>query len=554
MAVTKLSIQQEVAILAVIGEWLDDKIFPGPCGDIRHFLMRALLKIRNKEGNEVRFIPNAAQQEIAGKWGSKNIVLKARQLGISTYVAARFFIDTITRPGTLTVQVAHDQRAAEDIFRIVHRFQEKLPEALREGVLKTSRANVRQLRWPHLDSEYRVETAADPNAGRGMTIRNLHCSEVAMWSRDGAEALVSLRAAVPPNGQVVLESTPNGAGGAFYQEWQDAAETGFVQHFLPWWMEKGYRRPNLAPADPTLEELELQRKYGLDDEQLAYRREIRSNCRGKAAQEYAEDAESCFLLSGDCAFEVEPVNQRLKECEVPRQKTNAVEVRNNGHELVWLPAQPKKQYIIGVDPAGGGIDGDYSCAQVIEKTTGMQCAELHGHYTPRELAKRVARLGREYGNALIAVERNNHGGAVIQALTDEYTNIYMSPDDKKVGWLTSSASRPKIIEVLGQLLAEETGIFSSARFLRECRTFLRQADGSSAATSGAHDDTVLAMAIAQYVRRESAGRRVSPGVPEQTRSVASEKVGYENFERIDAAAAASGGIPRRESWGCECRT
>jgi hypothetical protein len=62
-----------------------------------------------------------------------------------------------------------------------------------------------KLVWPALDSEFRVESAADPNAGRGSTIRNLHCSEVARWTRDGAEALISLRAAVPPDGQVVME-------------------------------------------------------------------------------------------------------------------------------------------------------------------------------------------------------------------------------------------------------------------------------------------------------------------------------------------------------------
>ncbi len=179
---------------------------------VREVLMRMLLMIRHKNGKTERFVMNEAQKQIAKRWGRRNIILKARQMGMTTYVAARFFIDTITRPGTLTVQVAHDQRSAEDIFRIVHRFQEKLPERLKRGALRTSRANVRQLVWPELDSEYRVESAADPNAGRGATINNLHCSEVARWSRDGAEALTSLRAAVPPDGQVVMESTPMGAG------------------------------------------------------------------------------------------------------------------------------------------------------------------------------------------------------------------------------------------------------------------------------------------------------------------------------------------------------
>ena len=504
------TVKEEVAMLAELGGMLDVKLRLEGGIDVRTFLMGAILKINDKKGERVPFVPNAAQQKIAGDWGRKNIILKARQMGISTYVAARFFIDTITRPGTLTVQVAHDQRAAEDLFRIVHRFQENLPDDLREGVLKTSRANVRQLRWPHLDSEYRVETAADRNAGRGMTIRNLHCSEVAMWSRDGAEALVSLRAAVPPDGQVVLESTPNGAGGAFYQEWNEAADTGFVQHFLPWWLEKSYRRELLAPAGITPEEEELKRKHGLDDEQLAYRRELRANHRGRFAQEYAENAEECFLLSGDCMFEIDKVEQRLRECEMTRPVTNpthAYESRHNGSELVWLPPQEKKEYILAVDPAGGGSNGDYTCAQVIDRETGLQCAELHAHLTVRETAPRIMHLGREYNDALIVIERNNHGQALWGSISDHYENTYENVTGKNNGWVTSVSNRPGIIAHLDNLLAEKPERFHSARFLRECRTFLRQPDGGSAAAAGAHDDTVMAMAIAQFVRKETVGRR-----------------------------------------------
>jgi len=87
------------------------------------------------------------------------------------------------------------------IFGIVRRFWEKLPGGLRKDALMHSRANVRQLVFPLLDSEYRVETA-DANAGRGMTINYLHCSEVSRWPRDAAETLASVRAAVAPDGRL----------------------------------------------------------------------------------------------------------------------------------------------------------------------------------------------------------------------------------------------------------------------------------------------------------------------------------------------------------------
>ena len=133
----------------------------------QELLMPSLLRIRDRAGALASLALNRAQIELARDRSTRKIILKARQLGITTWVAARFFLRTITHPGTLTVQVAHDQESAEEIFKIVHRFLENLPEVLRLGPLRTSRANVRQIVFPALDSEYRVATAADPNAGRG---------------------------------------------------------------------------------------------------------------------------------------------------------------------------------------------------------------------------------------------------------------------------------------------------------------------------------------------------------------------------------------------------
>jgi hypothetical protein len=120
-----------------------------------------VLRVRNKKRGLVPLNLNRAQREFAGTCTNRNIVLKARQMGITTYIAARFFIQTITRPGTMTVQVAHDQESAEEIFKIVHRFWENLPDAMKRGALTRSRANVRHMVFPRLDSEYRVATAAE---------------------------------------------------------------------------------------------------------------------------------------------------------------------------------------------------------------------------------------------------------------------------------------------------------------------------------------------------------------------------------------------------------
>ena len=91
-------------------------------------LIEQLLHVRTREGWTAQLKANAAQRAFERLRGERNIVLKARQMGITTWVAARFFLKTITQPGTLTVEVAHTQEAAEEIFRIVHRFVDWLPE------------------------------------------------------------------------------------------------------------------------------------------------------------------------------------------------------------------------------------------------------------------------------------------------------------------------------------------------------------------------------------------------------------------------------------------
>jgi len=111
-------------------------------------LAEMLLQVRTREGWTAPLKANAAQRAFDRRRGQGNIVLKARQMGLTTWAAARFFLKTITQPGTLTLQVAHTQESAEEIFRIIHRFIDCLPEELREGPLKTSRANVRQIVFP----------------------------------------------------------------------------------------------------------------------------------------------------------------------------------------------------------------------------------------------------------------------------------------------------------------------------------------------------------------------------------------------------------------------
>ena len=176
---------------------------------------------------------------------------------------------------------------------------------------------------------------------------------------------------------------------------------------------------------------------------------------------------------------------------------------------IWLRPMTGRDYCVAVDSAGGGEDGDFAAVQVVELGTGLQCAELRERLRPEELARVSVELAREYGGALIAVERNNHGAAVLAYIEtrERYTRLYRQHGE--AGWLTTAASKPDIIARLQVLLTETPERFMSARLLAECRTFVADERGRTSAAAGSHDDLVMAMAIAQAVRAVLAQRRVA---------------------------------------------
>jgi len=478
-----------------------------------------LLRVRDRNGVLQPLAANAAQQRFEAQRGRRNIVLKARQMGITTWVAGRFFLRTVSQPGTLTLLVAHTQAAAESIFRVVQRMWEELPQELQDGPLRRSRSNVGQMVFPTLDSEFRLASACDVGVGRGLSVRNLHCSEVSRWPGNAAETLAGLRAALAPDGELVLESTPNGAHGAFYEAWSagmDAEGPGLriqgpegsldpgpwtldpdalVRHFLPWWMEPAYVGAAVERSAMREDELLLVARRRLSAEQIGFRRGLEQSYGVLRAQEFAEDAETCFRASGSCCFEVAAIEQRLAELGPPAS------TRWNGALQVWFPPQPGRTYIVAVDATGGGAEGDFAAVQVVERQTGLQCAELQQRLRPAELARVAVQLAREYNQALLAIERNNHGGTVIAHVEMErYERLYKQ--NGEMGWLTTISSKPEMVVQLGSALQHSPQQLRSRRLLAECRTFVSGEYGKMGASAGAHDDLVMAMGLALAVRAE----------------------------------------------------
>jgi hypothetical protein len=373
---------------------------------------------------------------------------------------------------------------------------------LRNGALKRVHKSARRIVFPELDSEYLVETAGDRNAGRGITITNLHCTELARWPGKAAEILYGLMATLSPEGEMVLESTPNGACGCFWKEWQEAEKTKTVRHFFPWWLEDAYVGEAVAEAEMTEDERQLMTREKLKPEQIGYRRQIHGNFRNLARQEYAEDANECFLTSGECFFNQESIRRRLTQVSAP------AETRRNGGLRIWMRPERERQYILAVDPAGGGSEGDYTAMEVIDMETGLQCAELEEHLPPLETAAAAAQLAREYNGALLVVERNNHGSGVLAHLQGIHRYDRLYRDKKEEGFWTSTLSRNQVLSRLDRVLVETPHAFRSERLLLQCRGFIRQTNGRSEASAGEHDDCVLAMAVALAVRDEQSSRQL----------------------------------------------
>lgn len=227
------------------------------------------LQIQDKAGRLVPLIFNPAQlrlyqeierQQAAGR-PVRIIILKARQVGFSTAVAALFYERSARHANTNSMIVAHKAEASANIFSKAKLFYETSPPSCRP--MKRA-SNARELLFenpsnkqaerdadPGLRSKIRIETAGAKDAGRSATIHNLHLSELAFWPH-AEETMLSLMQAVPhdPNTMVIIESTANGVGGEFHRQWLRAVrgESEFVPLFFPWWEHREYRLEANLPA------------------------------------------------------------------------------------------------------------------------------------------------------------------------------------------------------------------------------------------------------------------------------------------------------------------
>jgi hypothetical protein len=291
------------------------------------FYAEKCLTIRSKAGHEQQLRFNRAQQFIHERLEEQKartgrvraLILKGRQQGCSTYVGGRYYHATTLATGIRTFILTHEDAATQNLFEMVNRYHQHCPAYMRPT---TGAANAKELFFDKLDSGYKVGTAGTKGVGRSSTIQLFHGSEVAFWPNAESHAAGVLQAVPDEDGtEVILESTANGIGNFFHQKWRDAenGEGDFIAIFVPWFWQEEYRKATPEGFQPTDEEQEYADIYGLDWEQIAWRRNKISELKDAALfkQEYPATAAEAFQMSGHDSF-IKPAaiaRARKAECE-----------------------------------------------------------------------------------------------------------------------------------------------------------------------------------------------------------------------------------------------
>ena len=216
--------------------------------DLFFFAEEAPIVVKDKQGMVVRWVPNRAQRYMQFRAEDQKkrkgyvriLLLKGRQQGGSTWVEMRDYHILRSNAGISVLVLSHDAKATRRLYAMVELAHENVDPALRPA---TGKANVNQLTFPGLGSDYSFETAGSPNAGRGGTAQLLHWSEVAYTEHDFEiqdGALESL--ALLPGTEAVLESTANGPRGLFYIKVQMAVHKigDYEVVFVPWFWQEEY--------------------------------------------------------------------------------------------------------------------------------------------------------------------------------------------------------------------------------------------------------------------------------------------------------------------------
>jgi hypothetical protein len=376
--------------------------------DFSHYASKCL-KIRDKSGKVTPFTINKAQKFIHEKLEEqlslrgyiRAIILKGRQQGCSTYVGGRFYWKVSHRKGVRAFILTHDDSATANLFEMTQRYHDNCPEIVRP---LTGAANAKELYFSGLDSGYKVGTAGNKAVGRSNTIQYFHGSEVAFWP-NAAEHAAGIMQAIPTEQgtEVILESTAFGMDPLFYQTWI-SAESGasdYIAIFVPWYWQPEYKRDPPPNWQRTSEEDDLAQSYGMDDEQLCWRRNkiVELSVGGdsgawKFKREYPMNAAEAFQSSGhDSLIHTDKV-AKARKCD--RRDT----------------AGP---LIVGVDPARFGDDKTSIIRRIGARAYSQ---EQHGGKSTMEVAGLVKRIIETEKPTKVFIDVGGIGAGVYDRLVE----------------------------------------------------------------------------------------------------------------------------------------
>lgn len=351
------------------------------------------MRVLTKSQGIKPFVWNKAQRYIHQRLESQRarlgyvraLILKGRQQGCSTYVAARFYHKTSMNEGRRAFIVTHEDKATQNLFSMVKRYHAHNPISP-----STKASNAQELVFGKLDSGYKLATAGSKDVGRSNTAQLLHGSEFGFW--DNAQTHLAGIGNTIPSGaegagtEIILESTANGLGNAFHLMWQ-AAEAGidadgnkseYIAIFVPWFWQDEYTAEVEPEFKLSTKDKLYQRAYGLTLGQMRWR--------ASKIAEYGKGFEWLFdqeyPATASLAFKTSTMN--------PLISPNYVQMAIDSQYLSF-----DAPLIIGVDPAGDGEGKTDRTA--IAFRCGRVCfrIEYHEKLNTMQIAGRIAAYYRD---------------------------------------------------------------------------------------------------------------------------------------------------------------
>jgi len=403
-----------------------------------------------------------------------NVILKSRQLGISTLTAAyAVWLSIFYRDKNILI-IATKLAVAQNFIKKVKVALQYLPPWLMMSEVIGN--NKQSVEFSNGSSIKAVPTSDD--AGRSEALSLLIVDEAA-FVRNFDELWMGLYPTLSTGGRAIVLSTPNGVGGQYYELYKNAesGENEFNPIRLPW---------DVHPER--------------DDEW--FNNETKNMSPRQIAQELLCD----FTASGDTFLASEHLEYVRSAVRNPLEKW--------GPDMgvwIWKYALTEHTYIISADVSRGDA-ADYSTFHVIDTHESEIVAEYKGKLPPDQFATLLNEAGMRYNKAILCPENNTYGYAVIMKLkeldypslyykkeSDRYASHYSSDSDiYKIGFTTSAQSRAQILTKLEEVLRNKQVKIYSSRLYEELKTFVWKGRKAQA-QKGQHDDLVMALAIGVWL-------------------------------------------------------